>query len=142
MKLPRDVAGVELANALARIGYRVSRESGIHIRLTTDLPAQHHVTIPAHDPLKLGTLAAILGEVAAHPDISREALVERLFRAPASRRILARLRWQATVSQQGIGANRPRHHHAVARGREFAGLGVDAEAAPTSCPGSRRDRRI
>jgi len=79
VKLPRDVAGVDLANALARIGYRVSRQTGSHIRLTTDIPSQHHVTIPAHDPLKLGTLAAILSDVAAHQEISRDALLERLF---------------------------------------------------------------
>jgi predicted RNA binding protein YcfA (HicA-like mRNA interferase family) len=79
MKLPRDVAGAELATALARVGYRVSRQTGSHIRLTTDVPTQHHITIPAHDPLKLGTLAAILGDVAAHQEISRDALLERLF---------------------------------------------------------------
>jgi len=79
MKLPRDLSGAELAKALARIGYRVSRQTGSHIRLTTDSPTQHHVTIPAHDPLKLGTLAAILGDAAEHQEISRDALLDRLF---------------------------------------------------------------
>ena len=79
MKLPRDVAGVDLADALARIGYRVSRQTGSDIRLPTDITARHHVTIPAHDPLMLGTLAAILSDVAAHQGISRDALLERLF---------------------------------------------------------------
>ena len=79
MKLPRDLSGAELAKALARIGYRVSRQTGSHIRLTTDSPTQRHVTIPAHDPLKLGTLAAILGDVAEHQEISRDALLDRLF---------------------------------------------------------------
>ena len=79
MKLPRDLSGAELAKALARIGYRVSRQTGSHIRLTTDSPTQHHVTIPAHDPLKLGTLAAIVGDVAEHQEISRDALLDRLF---------------------------------------------------------------
>ena len=53
MKLPRDLSGTALATALGRIGYRVSRQTGSHIRLTADMPSQHHVTIPAHDPLKL-----------------------------------------------------------------------------------------
>jgi len=79
VKLPRDLSGAELARALGRIGYRVSRQTGSHIRLTTDLPTQHHVTIPAHDPLKLGTLTAILGDVAAHQKISRDVLLDRLF---------------------------------------------------------------
>ena len=79
MKLPRDLSGAELAKALGRIGYSVSRQTGSHIRLTTDSPTQHHVTIPAHDPLKLGTLSAILGDVAAHRKISRDDLLDRLF---------------------------------------------------------------
>ena len=69
MKLPRDLSGADLVKALARIGYRVTLES----------PAQHHVTIPAHDPLKLGTLAAILSDIAAHHEISRDVLLDRLF---------------------------------------------------------------
>jgi len=79
MKLPRDLSGTELAKALGRIGYRVSRQTGSHIRLTTDSPTQHHVTVPAHDPLKLGTLSAILGDVAAHQKVSRDVLLDRLF---------------------------------------------------------------
>jgi len=79
MKLPRDLSGADLVKALARIGYRVSRQTGSNIRVTLESPAQHHVTIPAHDPLKLGTLAAILGDIAAHHEISRDVLPDRLF---------------------------------------------------------------
>jgi len=57
----------------------VTRQTGSHIRLTIDKPVQHHITIPAHDPLKVGTLGAILGEVAAHLKLTREELMERLF---------------------------------------------------------------
>ncbi|MBX9946792.1 MAG: type II toxin-antitoxin system HicA family toxin [Reyranella sp.] len=63
MKLPRDLSGAALAKALGRVGYRVIRQSGSHVRLTCDAPEQHHVTIPAHDPLK----------------IDREELLRRLF---------------------------------------------------------------
>ena len=79
MKLPRDLTGADLVKALARIGYRVSRQTGSHIRVTLESPAPHHVTIPAHDPLKLGTLAAILGDIATHHEISRDVLLDRLF---------------------------------------------------------------
>lgn len=79
MKLPRDLSAADLVKALARIGYRVSRQTGSHIRLTVDSPTQHHVTIPAHDSLKLGTLAAILGDIAAHQETERDALLDRLF---------------------------------------------------------------
>jgi len=79
MKLPRDLSGVELARALERIGYRVTRQTGSHLRLSTDSPSQHHITIPAHDPLKVGTLASILADVAAHLKLDREELLRRLF---------------------------------------------------------------
>lgn len=79
MKVPRDLSGVALAKALAKVGYQVTRQSGSHIRLTTQAPTQHHVTVPAHDPLKVGTLSGILGDVAAHLRITREDLMQRLF---------------------------------------------------------------
>jgi predicted RNA binding protein YcfA (HicA-like mRNA interferase family) len=79
MKLPRDLSGIELAKALERVGYRVTRQTGSHLRLTVDSPVQHHVTIPAHDPLKVGTLAAVLADVAAHLGLDREELLRRMF---------------------------------------------------------------
>ena len=79
MKLPRDLSGHELVKALGRAGYRIVRQSGSHLRLTADSPPAHHVTIPAHSPLKLGTLAAILGDVAGHLKIDRDELLKRLF---------------------------------------------------------------
>jgi predicted RNA binding protein YcfA (HicA-like mRNA interferase family) len=50
MKLPRDLTGNELAKALAALGYQVTRQTGSHIRLTTLRNAEHHITIPAHNP--------------------------------------------------------------------------------------------
>jgi len=49
------------------------------MRLTIGEPTQHHVTIPKHDALRLGTLAGVLDDVAAHLQITREELFERLF---------------------------------------------------------------
>ena len=79
MKLPRDWSGKELAQALTKVGYRFTRQTGSHIRLTCDLPSQHHVTIPAHNPLKVGTMAGILNDVAIHLKIDRDKLIKRLF---------------------------------------------------------------
>ena len=79
MKLPRDFSEADLAKRLGRLGYAVTRETGSHLRLSTSERDQHHVTIPNHDPLKVGTLAGILNDVAAHLEISREELVQRLF---------------------------------------------------------------
>ncbi len=39
---------------------------------------QHHVTIPDHDPLRLGTLNAILKDVAEHLGIARDELLSSL----------------------------------------------------------------
>jgi predicted RNA binding protein YcfA (HicA-like mRNA interferase family) len=79
VKLPRDLSGDELARALTILGYAVTRQTGSHMRLTTAERGEHHLTIPRHDPLKTGTLSAILAEVASHFDISRDELLRRLF---------------------------------------------------------------
>mgnify|MGYP001092585788 CR=1 FL=1 len=79
MKLPRDLSGPDLVKALGRLGYRATRTTGSHSRLSTDQPMPHHLPIPAHDPLKVGTLAAILGDVAEHLKIERDELLRRLF---------------------------------------------------------------
>jgi len=78
MKLPRDIRGVSLARALSGFGYEVSRQTGSHIRLTTTQNGEHHITIPAHDPIKIGTLSGILAEIARHHEISRDELLRRL----------------------------------------------------------------
>lgn len=80
MKLPRDLPGGELASLLARYGYRVTRQTGSHLRLTSSLKgAEHHVTIPQHKALKVGTLNAILTDVAAYLEMDRPELADALF---------------------------------------------------------------
>lgn len=79
MRLPRDVDASELIKALHRIGYRTVRQTGSHIRLQTDDPQPHALTVPNHSPLKLGTLAAILSDVADHRGITKAALAQLLF---------------------------------------------------------------
>jgi len=79
VKLPRDLSGQDLARALDVYGYAVTRQSGSHIRLTTRLKGEHHLTIPDHASLRIGTLAAILAEVANHLQIERSAVADRLF---------------------------------------------------------------
>ena len=64
MRIPRDISGTELTKGLARFGYVVTRQTGSHIRLTTQQGGEHHLTVPAHNPLRVGTLNGILGEVA------------------------------------------------------------------------------
>jgi predicted RNA binding protein YcfA (HicA-like mRNA interferase family) len=73
------VSGDDLAKALAELGYRVTRQTGSYRRLTTLEHGEHHITIPRHESLGVGTLAEVLGDVAQHVGLTREALVERLF---------------------------------------------------------------
>jgi predicted RNA binding protein YcfA (HicA-like mRNA interferase family) len=79
MRLPRDLSGAELVRRLQQLGYTPSRQTGSHIRLTTQVRGEHHITVSAHDPLRVGTLAAVLSAVATHHGMSREELIKLLF---------------------------------------------------------------
>lgn len=79
MKLPRDLSGTDLAKALGRFEYRMDHQTGSHIRLTTQRCGEHHLTIPAHDAIKIGTLSAILRSVADHMGMTRDEVVKKLF---------------------------------------------------------------
>ena len=80
MKLPRDVSGEELVRLLRRYDYVIVRTSGSHIRLTSNLKgSEHHVTIPDHDPIKVGTLSDILSDVADYLAVERSVVVRELF---------------------------------------------------------------
>ena len=76
MKIPRDLYGRELAAILCRDwGYAKVNQVGSHIILQTDQPEHHRVSIPDHKPLRLGTLNAILREVAKAKKTTREAIL-------------------------------------------------------------------
>jgi len=79
MRIPRDLSGTKLIRRLRRFGYEVTRQTGSHIKLTTHEKGEHHVTVPNHDSLRVGTLAAILEKVAEHQGVDREKLLEQLF---------------------------------------------------------------
>jgi len=79
MKLPRDMGGEELAALLGRYGYEMTRQTGSHMRLTsTSKGFEHHITIPKHKPLRVGTLSSIVNEIAAYLEIERQQLVREL----------------------------------------------------------------
>ncbi|MTJ51734.1 type II toxin-antitoxin system HicA family toxin [Anabaena sp. UHCC 0253] len=79
MKLPRDLSGEELTKALGKLGYVVDHQTGSHIRLTTQENGEHHITIPNHSPIKVGTLSAILRDLENHFNLTREECLTRLF---------------------------------------------------------------
>jgi predicted RNA binding protein YcfA (HicA-like mRNA interferase family) len=78
VKTPRNVSGPQLVKALRVQGYERIRQDGSHIRLTTQLDGEYHITVPNHAPLRLGTFKSILKLVAAHHGLSVEELLEKL----------------------------------------------------------------
>jgi predicted RNA binding protein YcfA (HicA-like mRNA interferase family) len=78
VRLPRDCSGESLVRALACLGYSLSRQSGSHMRLTTVVRGEHHVTVPSHNPMRVGTLRAVLKDVADHHAMTVEDLILKL----------------------------------------------------------------
>lgn len=80
MKLPRDISGEALARALGKLGYAVTRQTGSHIRLTrSESEGVHHLTVPRHRELKMGTLSRIVKDVGQHLSLSPEEMFRKLW---------------------------------------------------------------
>ena len=80
MKIPRDISGKDLSSKLKFFEYKITRQSGSHMRLTTQQKGTHHITIPNHDSLRIGTRSAILTDVSEHFQIEKQKLVNMLFK--------------------------------------------------------------
>ena len=78
MKTPRDLTGAELAKALRKLDYAITRQTGSHLRVTTQTGGEHHEVIPNHSSIKIGTLKSILRNVAAHHRMTVPDLLARL----------------------------------------------------------------
>ena len=79
MRIPRQISGAEVVRALRVLGYQCVRQEGSHRRLTTEINGTHHVTVPHHKPLKVGTLlGGVLKPVAAHHRLTVEELLVKL----------------------------------------------------------------
>ena len=52
------MSGAECVSVLGRLGYRVVRQKGSHVRLACE--GRPPVTVPLHDELDRGTLRAII----------------------------------------------------------------------------------
>lgn len=80
MKLPRDLSGAELAKLLGRYGYKVERQTGSHLRLSSARQgSEHKITVPNHSPIKVGTLSGIIAEVASYLKTDKQSLLNELF---------------------------------------------------------------
>ena len=77
MRVPRDLSGDDLVKKLQTLGYEPTRQTGSHIRLTRAGPeGEHHLTVPRHKALRIGTLNKILTEVSHQLGLSKNELVQ------------------------------------------------------------------
>lgn len=67
-----------LIGALRGFGYQPTRQSGSHIRITTQRDGEHHEVVPAKKPLKVGTLQSILSSIARHHGVTVDELLREL----------------------------------------------------------------
>jgi len=76
MKTPRDLSATDLIK-IKKFGYEITRQKGSHIRLTVIVgTVTHHVTIPNHNPLKLGTLLSIVNDVSEFLKIPKSEILK------------------------------------------------------------------
>ena len=47
--------------------------------VTTETNGQHHLAIPNHDSIKIGTLNGIINRVAIHFDLDKKEVFEKIF---------------------------------------------------------------
>lgn len=78
MKLPRDVSGTKLLQALRRLGYVAVRQRDSHVRITTEVNGKHHEVVPLHGQIRAKTLSSILKSVAKHHEMTVEELLGSL----------------------------------------------------------------
>ena len=77
MKIPRDLSGAQLVKVLCRDwGYRVIHQEGSHIILQTETPSHQRLSVPNHNPLRVGTLNGIVRVVSAHNGMERQQLLD------------------------------------------------------------------
>jgi len=79
MKRPRNIDASEFIKALQKYGYQPSRQTGSQIRLTTQQNGLHKITVPNHAPKRIGTLNAILVDIAFHHGVTKQEVFENLF---------------------------------------------------------------
>ena len=79
MRIPRDLSGKQLIKHLEKYGYEVTNQRGSHIKITTVKNGEHHIVIPNHNPIKMGTLNGIITQVARHFSLTKNQVLENLF---------------------------------------------------------------
>jgi predicted RNA binding protein YcfA (HicA-like mRNA interferase family) len=70
--------GRQVDSRLKRLGYAVIRQKGSHIRLFHQEAPTHSISVPLHNPLKIGTFHGILVEVAQAQSVSVQDILDLL----------------------------------------------------------------
>jgi len=79
MKIPRDISSDNIIQLLKKYDYKITRQTGSHIRLTSNLKGkEHNITIPRHKDLKVGTINSILNDISKYLEINKEILIKKL----------------------------------------------------------------
>lgn len=77
-KLP-TISGKALIACLGRLGYRVVRQRGSHVRLEkATVAGVHKLTVPKHDPIARGTLNDIITKVSLWNQMSKNDVIDLL----------------------------------------------------------------
>lgn len=79
MRIPRDWSGEELIKRLKKLGYVPTRQTGSHVRLTRgSADGEHHITVPLHRRLRVGTLNSILNDIAGNLSSTKADVFRKL----------------------------------------------------------------
>lgn len=80
-KIPRDISGQDLIKKLKKqYNFSVTRQTRSHIRLTSTYTGkEYHITIPAHNPIKIGTFNNILTDLAGYLSLEKKDVIDALF---------------------------------------------------------------
>lgn len=79
MKVPRNVSGSELISYLLSIGFQKVRQTGSHVRLEYNHCGEvFGITIPLHNPLKVGTLIHSIKDIADKTGQNWENMIQEL----------------------------------------------------------------
>ncbi len=79
MKIPRNLSGQELIKLVGVYGYEITNQRGSHIKITKQQNGEHHIAVPNHHPIKIGTLNGIISQVANLLALSKKEILENLF---------------------------------------------------------------
>lgn len=73
------VSGKKLIHLLRKLGYKIIRQKGSHVRIAAKTPKGFHkITIPNHKTMAAGTLNDIISNVAFWNNLSKEELINKL----------------------------------------------------------------